>query len=256
MLDRVASNAVGLAISALDVRGLDHTFGTRRVLDDVTFTVARGDFTVLLGLNGAGKTTLFALITRLFHSSSGQILVFGHDVRREPSAALARLGVVFQQPTLDLDLTVEQNLFYNASLYGMSRRDATPRIATELDRAGLADRRRDRAKLLSGGQRRRVELARALVHDPGMLLLDEPTVGLDTESRQMLVEHVRRLCTERGLAVLWATHLIDEADDSARVIVLHRGQILASGPVPEVVSAARVGALKPAFDQLVRAVPA
>jgi ABC-2 type transport system ATP-binding protein len=255
MLDRVASASDGLATAALEVRGLDHAFGTRRVLDNVTFAVARGDFTVLLGLNGAGKTTLFALITRLFHSNSGHMAVFGHDIRREPSAALARLGVVFQQPTLDLDLTVEQNLFYNASLYGMSRRDAVPRIAAELDRAGLAERRRDKTRLLSGGQRRRVELARALVHDPGLLLLDEPTVGLDTESRQMLLEHVRRLCTVRGLAVLWATHLIDEADDSARVVVLHRGRILASGPVPEVVAAAGTRTLKPAFDQLVRGVP-
>jgi ABC-2 type transport system ATP-binding protein len=256
MLDRVASVAAELAIPALDVRGLDHAFGPRRVLDSVTFTVARGDFTVLLGLNGAGKTTLFALITRLFHSASGSIAVFGHDIRRQPSAALARLGVVFQQPTLDLDLSVEQNLFYSASLYGMGRRTAAPRITAELERAGLAGRRRDKARSLSGGQRRRVELARALVHDPGMLLLDEPTVGLDIESRQMLLAHVRRLCSERGLAVLWATHLIDEADDSAQVIVLHQGRILASGPVPQVVAAAGVGALKPAFDQLVRAVPA
>src|SRR5271168_4183564 len=102
MLDRVASVDAELAIPALDVRGLDHAFGARRVLDSVSFTVARGDFTVLLGLNGAGKTTLFALITRLFHSTSGSIAVFGHDIRRQPSAALARLGVVFQQPTLDL----------------------------------------------------------------------------------------------------------------------------------------------------------
>jgi ABC-2 type transport system ATP-binding protein len=250
MLDRLAP------VAALDVRGLDHAFGPRRALDSVTFTVARGDFTVLLGLNGAGKTTLFALITRLFHSASGSIAVFGHDIRRQPSAALARLGVVFQQPTLDLDLTVEQNLFYSAALYGMGRRAAAPRIATELARAGLAERRRDKTRSLSGGQRRRVELARALVHDPGLLLLDEPTVGLDIESRQMLLEHVRRLCSERGLAVLWATHLIDEADDSAQVIVLHQGRILANGPVPQVVAAAGAGALKPAFDQLVRAVPA
>jgi ABC-2 type transport system ATP-binding protein len=256
MLDNVASAPVQPDPAALDVQGLDHAFGTRPALDDVTFSVARGDFTVLLGLNGAGKTTLFALITRLFHSSSGRIAVFGHDIKREPSAALARLGVVFQRPTLDLDLTVEQNLSYSASLYGMSRRAAAPRIKAELERAGMAERRHDKARLLSGGQRRRVELARALVHEPGMLLLDEPTVGLDIDSRQMLLEHVRRLCSERGLAVLWATHLIDEADDSARVIVLHRGRILAAGPVPDVVAAAGTAALKPAFDQLVRAVPA
>ncbi len=256
--DFPAGAPVSLAhiLPALEVRGLDHAFGARQVLNNVTFMVAPGDFTVLLGLNGAGKTTLFALITRLFHGSSGSIAVFGHDVRREPSPALARMGVVFQQPTLDLDLTVEQNLFYSASLYGMARRQAAPRIAAELDRSGLADRRHDKARLLSGGQRRRVELARALLHDPGLLLMDEPTVGLDMESRQMLLDHVRGLCSERGLAVLWATHLIDEADDRSLVIVLHRGRILASGPVPGVVAAAGADSLKSAFDRLVREAPA
>ena len=123
-----------------------------------------GAFTVLLGPNGAGKTTLFALITRLYHAHAGRIAVFGRDFRDDPQAALARMGVVFQQPTLDLDLTVEQNLFYHTALHGMARVVAAPRIAAELERVGLLDRRRERARLLSGGQRRRVEVARALLH--------------------------------------------------------------------------------------------
>ena len=238
---------------ALAVRGLSHAFGRTKVLDDVGFTLARGDFTVLLGLNGAGKTTLFALITGLYHSGAGSIAVFGYDIRRDASAALAALGVVFQQPTLDLDLTIEQNLFYHAALHGMARSEAAPRIAAELERVGLLDRRRERVRLLSGGQRRRVELARALVHDPALLLLDEPTVGLDIESRRFLIEHVHRLCAERGLAVLWATHLIDEADADSRVIVLQRGKILADGGVREVVAGTAAPDLKTAFDRLVRA---
>jgi ABC-2 type transport system ATP-binding protein len=239
------------ATPALEIAGVSHAFGERRVLDNVAFRVRPGDFTVLLGLNGAGKTTLFALATRLFHSGQGRIAVYGHDIRAASSAALARMGVVFQQPTLDLDLTVAQNMAYHGALHGMPRRLARERAAEELERAGLAARADDRARLLSGGQRRRVELARALVHQPGLLLLDEPTVGLDMESRRGLLAHVRTLCAERGLGVLWATHLIDEADANARVVVLHKGRVLADGAVPDVVAASGAGDLRGAFDRLV-----
>ncbi|MDE1149908.1 MAG: ABC transporter ATP-binding protein [Azospirillaceae bacterium] len=236
--------------AALSVSGLTHAFGAVPVLREVGFGINPGDFTVLLGLNGAGKTTLFALVTRLYHSRAGRIAVFGHDIKAQPSAALATMGVVFQQPTLDLELTVEQNLAYHASLHGMAGSRAKVRITEELERVGLADRRRTRVRQLSGGQRRRVELARALVHDPALLLLDEPTVGLDIESRRFLLAHVRHLCRDRGLAVLWATHLIDEADDDAHVIVLHKGQVLDQGPVPDVVDRSGALSLRGAFDAL------
>ena len=237
---------------ALAVRGLTHRFGRRVVLDGVSFAVAPGMFTVLLGPNGAGKTTLFALITRLYHAAEGGIAVFGRSFRDHPQAALARMGVVFQQPTLDLDLTVEQNLFYHAALHGMSRRAAAPRVTAELERVGLAERRRERVRLLSGGQRRRVELARALLHEPSLLLLDEPTSGLDLESRRFLLQHVRGLCAERGLAVLWATHLIEEAGHDAEVVVLHRGRVMAQGPASSVVAGAGASGLEDAFERLIR----
>jgi ABC-type multidrug transport system ATPase subunit len=133
------------ADAALSAVGLSHAFGTRKALDEVSFSVRPGDFTVLLGLNGAGKTTLFALVTRLYHAEQGRVAVFGDDMRIRPAAALARMGVVFQQPTLDLDLTVEQNLCYHASLHGMSHATARGRIDAELARVSLADRRRDGA---------------------------------------------------------------------------------------------------------------
>jgi ABC-2 type transport system ATP-binding protein len=238
---------------ALEVADLTHRFGDRTALDGVGFGVAPGAFTVLLGPNGAGKTTLFALITRLYHATQGRIAVFGKDFRADPSAALARIGVVFQQPTLDLDLTVRQNLEYHASLHGMSARAAAPRIADELARVGLADRAGERVRTFSGGQRRRVELARALVHEPALLLLDEPTAGLDLESRRFLVQHVRRLCADRGLAVLWATHLIEEAGDDAHIVVLHRGRVLADDPVAGVVARTGAAGLQDAFERLTKA---
>jgi len=241
--------------SALAVTDLSHSFGERQALDKVGFSVNPGDFTVLLGLNGAGKSTLFALATHLYHNRSGSIEVFGFDIRREPSQALRRMGVVFQQPTLDLDLSVEQNLSYHCALHGMARGLAKRRIETELERLQLADRRGDKVRQLSGGLRRRVELARALLHEPQLLLLDEPTVGLDIASRGFLLDHVRALCAERQLAVLWATHLIDEADARSKIVVLHKGQVRAEGPVAEVIAATKTDSLPAAFRALTGEAP-
>jgi ABC-2 type transport system ATP-binding protein len=244
-----------VTVPALAIADLSHSFGERLALDTVGFAVAPGDFTVLLGLNGAGKSTLFALATHLYHNRSGSIEVFGFDIRRQPSQALRRMGVVFQQPTLDLDLSIEQNLAYHCALHGMAHGMAKQRIEAELERLQLIDRRRDKVRQLSGGLRRRVELARALLHEPQLLLLDEPTVGLDIASRGFLLEHVRALCTERKLAVLWATHLIDEADDHSRVVLLHKGKVRADGRVPLVVAAAQAETLSGAFRALTGEAP-
>jgi ABC-2 type transport system ATP-binding protein len=245
-----ASALAGERAAPLAVTDLSHAFGERQALREVSFELRRGERTVLLGLNGAGKTTLFSLITRLYDHRSGQIRIFGWEIKEKPSEALRRIGVVFQLTTLDLDLTVAQNLFYHAALHGLPRRMAASRIAREIERVGLTDRMHEKARTLSGGQRRRVEIARALVHEPKLLLLDEPTVGLDIASRQFLLDHVRMLCRQEGLAVLWATHLIDEVDAEARVIVLHRGKVLAEGPVPEVIRAANTTTMREAFDAL------
>jgi ABC-2 type transport system ATP-binding protein len=236
---------------ALEIVDLSHSYGTRPALQKISFSIVPGDFTVLLGLNGAGKSTLFSLVTRLYAHRSGTIKVFGATVDGDPVTALTRMGVVFQQSTLDLDLTVEQNLRYHAALHGVPRALTASRIAAELARVDLVEQRGDRVRRLSGGQRRRVEIARALLHDPRLLLLDEPTVGLDVAGRQFLLEHVRGLCRDHGLAVLWATHLIDEVGDDARVIVLHRGRVLADGRAPDVAAAAGAASIRAAFDTLV-----
>jgi ABC-2 type transport system ATP-binding protein len=239
-------------VAALSIEGLGHRFGPRRVLKDVSFSVAPGDFTVLLGLNGAGKTTLFSLATRLYAQAEGTIRIFSMDIRQRMLDCLRQMGVVFQQPTLDLDLSVEQNLFYHCALHGLSHREATERIGTEIDRVGLADQRREKARRLSGGQRRRVEIARALLHRPQLLLLDEPTVGLDIASRQFMLDHVRRLCREEGIAALWATHLIDEVGEGARVVVLHKGEVLADGAAAQLIGQMRAPSMRAAFETLVQ----
>jgi len=159
---------------------------------------------------------------------------------------------VFQQPTLDLDLTVEQNLYYHASLHGLSHRDAGLRGAAELERVGLTDQRHDKVRQLSGGQRRRVEIARCLLHRPQLLLLDEPTVGLDITSRQFMLDHTRRLCRDEGIAALWATHLIDEVGEGARVVVLHKGEVRADGAAAQLLGDTRTPTMRAAFETLVQ----
>ena len=220
--------------TGLVVSHVGFSYGRRRALDDVSFTVPPGAFCALLGPNGAGKSTLFGLLTRLFTTSEGHIEVAGHDISTEPRAALARIGVVFQQPTLDLDMTVRRNLRYFAALHGLSGRDADARIDAALDRLGMAERAGERARDLNGGHRRRTEIARALVHDPRVLLLDEPTVGLDAASRARITAHVHDLAADTGLTVLWATHLTDEVRPEDRLVVLHKARVLADGTARDV----------------------
>ncbi len=238
--------------TALDISGLSHSFGARKALDDVSVQIEAAQYAVLLGLNGAGKTTLFSLVTRLYNNRSGSIRVFGHDLRRAPGKALRQLGVVFQQRTLDLDLSVMQNLIYHGALHGFSRAETRRRAEEELERLGLADRAKEKVRRLSGGQMRRVEIARALLHRPRLLLLDEPTVGLDIESRQSIMDHIQKLCRDEGLGVLWATHLIDEVLPDSQVIVLHQGQILSSGPVAQLVRDQDAADVQEAFRKMTR----
>lgn len=237
---------------ALEIERVSFAYGTKPALEDVSFSVSLGQCAILLGPNGAGKTTLFNLITRLFDSPTGCIRIAGFDNRRQSSQALAQLGVVFQQPTLDLDLSVLQNLRYAAALHGLKPSEAKQRIAAELQRLGLAEYRSAKIRALSGGYRRRVEIARALLHRPRLLLLDEPTVGLDVSSRQSLVDYLHRLSWEQGIGVLWATHLLDEVLPSDELIVLHRGKIRAFGAVTNVIRQVQVATLTEAFKVLTR----
>jgi ABC-2 type transport system ATP-binding protein len=232
---------------ALDIRHVSHSYGLRKALDDVSFTVAPGAFCVLLGLNGAGKSTLFSLITRLFALQRGDIRLLGRDLSQNPGAALAELGVVFQSRTLDLDLSLAQNFYYHAALHGIGKAEATARTTELLTAVGLADRARDKARDLSGGQMRRVEIARALLHRPRLLVLDEPTVGLDIGARAGILRLVRGLIASEGMSVLWATHLTDEVDSGDDLVVLHKGVLRAAGALADILVQTGAADVKSAF---------
>jgi ABC-2 type transport system ATP-binding protein len=234
-------------VPALLLDNVVKTYGPIRAVDGVSFSAAAGEFIALLGPNGAGKSTLFQLLSGLFTADSGRIVVMGHDMSRDPVPALSALGIVFQQPTLDLELSVTANLLFHAGLHGMPRAKALARIDEELGWLGLKERAHDKTAQLSGGNRRRVELARALLHEPQLLLMDEPTVGLDPASRSELLKQLLMLRRERQVAVLWATHLCDEVGDADRVIVLNRGKVLADTTPARLIASSGKATIEEAF---------
>lgn len=238
--------------SVLVVEEVVKRFGDVTALDHVSLQVAPGEFVALLGQNGAGKTTLFQLLSGLFVADSGTIHIYGHDIGRDPVPALAGLGIVFQQPTLDLDISVRANLRFHGGLHGLSARVQDERLAEVMQTLGLTDIAGRKVRELSGGNRRRVELARALMHRPRILLMDEPTVGLDPASRRDLLQHVLGL-RGTGVGVLWATHLIDEAENADRVVVLHKGKVLREGAPATLIAETGAGNLAAAFMALTEA---
>ena len=213
----------------LAVNQLTFAYDSTLVLKDVTFSAETGKFTALLGPNGAGKSTLLSLMTGQYRTTAGQVEIAGHDLSKARSRALGSLGIVFQSPTLDLDLTVQQNLNYFGGLQGLSAKETDQRSFKWLERLEILARRDAKVRTLSGGQRRRVEIVRALLHDPTVLLLDEPTTGLDVPTRMALVELVHSLTQDRAITVLWATHLVDEIQPTDDLVVLQKGEVVASG---------------------------
>jgi ABC-2 type transport system ATP-binding protein len=231
----------------LVIDGLVKRYGERLALAGLSASLEPGTFTVLLGPNGAGKSTLFQLLTGLFVADEGDASVAGHSIRRHAVAALRHIGVVFQQMSLDLDLSVARNLQFHADLHGLPRALARQRIAEGCAALGIGGELARQVRELSGGNRRKVELVRALLHRPSLLLMDEPTVGLDPKSRRDLLLAIRADINAHRTAVLWATHLVEEAADADRVLVLHRGKLLADGTPPAVANQLGGGALEEAF---------
>jgi ABC-2 type transport system ATP-binding protein len=232
----------------LEVRHLTKRYGERVALDDLSLSLDEGTYVALLGPNGAGKSTLFQVLTGLFAADAGEVRVAGHSLRDQPVAALREIGVVFQQMSLDLDLSVRRNLKFHADLHGLRGALARDRIETGCVAFGLQPGDLDRTvRELSGGNRRKVELVRALLHRPSILLMDEPTVGLDPKSRRDLLAAIRADVAARATTVLWATHLVEEAEGADRVIVLHKGKTLGDGTPGAVADSLGGGTLETAF---------
>ena len=218
-----------MAVPAVDIQGATHRYGRHVALRDVSLHVAPGILYGLLGPNGSGKTTLFRILSTLMPPSEGTATVFGRDTADEAGAVRRRLGVVFQEEALDDTLTVRENLRFQAALYDLHGAARRERIDTLLARLDVADRADDPVSALSGGLRRRVDLARGLLHRPDLLLLDEPTTGLDPAARRTFWTAIGRLREEEGTTLLLATHLMDEAERCDRVGILSDGALVADG---------------------------
>ena len=218
----------------IEISEISHNFGQKRVLDQITLSIKKGTFCALLGPNGAGKSTLFSALTRLLIPAQGAIKIHGNDIHKSPRPALSNIGVVFQQQTMDLDLTVFQNLRYFGKLQGMSGRDLNQRIDQVLTLLNMAERSHEVVRTLNGGHRRRAEIARSLIHDPKVLLLDEATVGLDPETRKSITDDMHKIAQTEGKTILWATHLCDEVGDDDQLVILHNGKILRNGQAHEI----------------------
>lgn len=222
-----------MSVNRITVQNLTHTYGTRCALDNVSFTVSRGEIFCLLGPNGSGKTTLFKVLSTLMPPTSGSVNILGHDLGIGTKAIRKLLGVVFQHPGLDVKLTVTENLRHHGHLYGLKGKNLKLRIAELLERFGISDRSHDLVEKLSGGLQRRVEIAKAILHSPQVLLLDEPSSGLDVGVRRQLSNHLISLAETENIIVLLTTHLMDEAELCNRVGILDIGKLVALGTPDE-----------------------
>ena len=239
----------------LSVHQLVFKYGQKQALDDVSFELKQGELGILLGPNGAGKSTLFALLTRLFPIQQGCIKLNGQNLSSSPASVLGQMGMVFQESTLDLDLSVNENLRYHGSLHGMAWQQCNQRITEELTRLDLMDRRHEKVRKLNGGHRRRVEICRALLHRPTLLLLDEASTGLDVNTRAILNTYLRSLCKGHGLTILMSTHLLQEVDHIDHTILLHQGKIHAQGTRHQVCGQLQIKELSSWFNQALKEEP-
>ncbi len=211
---------------SISIDQINFAYRGKRVLDNINMTLEPG-FNVLLGPNGSGKSTLLSLLTAQRPLQSGSIIFDGINIELHPRKIMQQLGVVFQQTTLDLDLSVLQNLSYFGALHGIKSSVVLDRMTPVLTQLGLIDRLHDSIRALNEGHRRRVEIARCMIHQPRYLLLDEATVGLDVDSRKLIIEHIRHLAKQQAMTILWTTHLMDEVLEKDPLFILHKGHLIA-----------------------------
>ncbi|HEY6252872.1 MAG TPA: ATP-binding cassette domain-containing protein [Candidatus Angelobacter sp.] len=224
-----AVDSQGRGEAVIRVEGLRHTYGKREALKGISFDVFPGEIFGLLGPNGSGKTTLFRILSTLMLPTGGRALIAGLDASRQPGQVRQRIGVVFQSQSIDIKLTAAENLWHQGHLYGLSGTRLRERIQEMLQRVGLADRAKEKVETFSGGMQRRVELAKGLIHRPGILLLDEPTTGLDPGARRDLWQYLQELRRQQNVSVIITTHLMEEAERCDRLAILNQGEIVALG---------------------------
>ena len=212
---------------AIEVSSVSHSYGQRIAVDDLSLSIEPGEIFAFVGPNGSGKTTLFRLLSTLIGVQSGQVAILGHRLPHDVAAIRRVLGVVFQAASLDKKLTVRENLRHQGHLYGLAGARLRQRVDEMLQRFSLADRVDERAESLSGGLRRRVELAKGMLHRPQLLLLDEPSTGLDPGARMGMWEYLERVRREDGVTIAMTTHLLEEADRADRIAILNRGKLVA-----------------------------
>ncbi|MHB1022138.1 MAG: ABC transporter ATP-binding protein [Acidobacteriaceae bacterium] len=213
----------------IELDGLSHNYGTRQALDHLSFTVRPAEIFGLLGPNGSGKTTLFRILSTLMVPTGGHARILGFDAATQPNLVRQQIGIVFQARSVDVKLTVQENLMHQGHLYGLSGARLKARVKDVLSRVALADRANDAVETLSGGMQRRVELAKGMIHSPSVLLLDEPSTGLDPGARRDLWQYLRTLRDEEGISILVTTHLMEEAEHCDRLAILSTGKLVGLG---------------------------
>ena len=242
-------------VPVLDVKDLRKSYGKTQALRGVTLSIGRAEVVGLLGPNGAGKSTLFQIAAGLFAPDAGSVTLFGLDYRRNAADILKRIGVVFQARAIDLDMTVQANLAFHSALFGLAGARRKQRIDEVANLLEITDLLKKPVRNLSGGNQRRVEVARALLNGPDLLLMDEPSTGLDPVTREMLVRHMQIVRKEHGTSILWATHLVEELEHADRIILMVAGQIVSIGSPAELMNSTKTSTLNDAYFVLTGADP-
>jgi ABC-2 type transport system ATP-binding protein len=235
----------------IEVKDVVKRFGTMVAVDHISFDIEAGEIYAFLGPNGAGKSTTINMLTTMLRPSEGVLKLNGHDVTKEQGLARKSFGIVFQDPSLEEELTAYENMLLHAVLYGVPKTKQAPRIEELMKLVELWDRKDSLVRTYSGGMRRRLEIARGLLHHPKILFLDEPTLGLDTQTRNVLWAYVRKLSKSEGMTIFFTTHYLDEAEDVAeRIAIIDHGKIIATGTTPELTKMTKTKTLEQAYLKL------
>lgn len=238
-------------MNTIDVKDLSVTFGQFKAVKGVSFEVPKGVVFAFLGPNGAGKTTTIRVLTTLLESTGGTVMINGVDVKKDPLAVRRNFGICFQDQSLDDELTAFENLEFHGILYGVPKDERRAKIEELFTLVELGDRRNDLVRTFSGGMKRRLEIARALIHEPQILYLDEPTLGLDPQTRNHIWEHIKRLNKQKGMTIFFTTHYMEEAERFAdQVAIIDHGSIIATGTPQELIARTETKRLEDAFIKL------